>query len=87
MDNLRLLSSHIVIIAFEFAGPCAAFKNGGQRVITFVPSAPMAPQIFRAAEQRASTLTRLRVEQVEVRDFLDETIREVSPSRGEPGVA
>ena len=47
----------------------------------------MAPQILRAAEQRASTLTRLRVEQVEVRDFLVETIREVPPSRGEPGVA
>ena len=38
----------------------------------------MALQILRAAEQRASTLKRLRVEQFEARNFLVETIREVS---------
>ena len=35
MANLILLNSHIVIIPFELAGPCAAFENGGQRVIIF----------------------------------------------------
>ena len=42
----------------------------------------MAPQILRAAEQRASTLTRLRVEQFEARHFLVETIREVPLREG-----
>ena len=44
----------------------------------------MAPQILRAAEERPSNLTRLRVQQVEARDFIAETIREVSPREENP---